>query len=110
VLAASLERPEGGGFLLPRAALASLRLGYVQIPNVPSRTGEAWGYWTEAELAEAEEEARRAVRTLRANRFEFDPARSSIRSDDPLAVVVGEGVLQLGTVAPGTLAAGSVAG
>jgi hypothetical protein len=110
VLAASLERPEGGGFLLPRAALASLRLGYVQIPNVPSRTGEAWGYWTEAELAEAEEEARRAVRALRANRFEFDPARSSIRSDDPLAVVVGEGVLQLGTVAPGTLAAGSVAG
>jgi hypothetical protein len=108
VLAASLERDDGGGLLVPRAALASLRLGYVQIPSAPSRTGEALATWTEAELAEAEEEARRAIRLLRENRFEFDPARSTIRREDALATVVGEGVLRLGALAAGSLDAGSL--
>jgi hypothetical protein len=96
VLAAGVEREEGGGPLVPRAALTSLRLGYVQVPSAPARVGEAWASWSEAELADAEEEARRVVRLLRENRFVFDPARSSVRIGDPLAAVVGEGVLRLG--------------
>jgi len=101
VLAAGVEREEGGGPLVPRGALASLRLGYVQIPSAPERVGEAWASWSDTELAEAEEEAKRAVRFLRENRFVFDPARSSVRIGDPLATVVGEGVLRLGELAVG---------
>jgi hypothetical protein len=101
VLAGRVEGEEGAGFLVPESALASLRLGYVQLPSTPARVGEAWASWSDAELAEAEEEARRVVRLLRANRFVFDSARSSIGLGDPLARVVGEGVLRLPEIASG---------
>jgi hypothetical protein len=101
VLASGVESAEGGEPLVPRGALAALRLGYVQIPSAPGRVGEAWASWSDAELAEAEEEARRAVRVLRENRFVFDPALSSVRIGDPLADIVGEGVLRLGELGVG---------
>jgi len=91
ILARGLRTAEGTSPLLPLGAVPET--GYLLVPG-----GDAaieMSPWTEDELAEAEAAARAVVRELRENRFEWDPRRSTIRPDDPLAVVVGKGVLEL---------------
>ena len=108
VLAASIEAT-GGGALVPEGALASLRLGYVLLPSTPDAVDVAWASWSAEDLAGAEEEARRVIRLLRENRFVYDSAESTIRSGDPLATVVGEGVLRLPSAAAARVESGGLA-
>jgi ATP-dependent helicase/nuclease subunit B len=93
-LAPALRNPEGGP-LIPPEALPSLRVGFVNLPGDPRKVGHHFAEWMPHELEEAEEEARRVVRQLRENRFVFDRTHSTIPNDDPLARIVGGGVLTL---------------
>jgi ATP-dependent helicase/nuclease subunit B len=94
LLARALRAPDGG-LLIPPDELEHLELGYVALPRDRDRTGLLPAIWTGEELAEAEEAAREAVRLLRENRFVFDPAGSRVRGQDPLAPLLGQGVLSL---------------
>jgi ATP-dependent helicase/nuclease subunit B len=76
--------------LLPPDAV--LETGYILLPGTEATV--ALADWTADELDEAMETAAEAVRTLRENRFAWDPAATSIRPDDPLGPLVGRGVLQ----------------
>jgi hypothetical protein len=88
---------DGGVPILPPGAIGAgaLRVGYVCLPRDPRTTGERWAEWSDAELDDAIETAREVVRALRANRFEHDPESSTIRVGDPLAPVMGGGILRL---------------
>jgi ATP-dependent helicase/nuclease subunit B len=94
-LLAHALRASDGGLLIPPYELEHLELGYVALPRDRDRTGLLPATWTGDELAEAEEAAREAVRLLRENRFVFDPAGSRVRAQDPLAPLLGQGVLSL---------------
>lgn len=95
LLASSVANDDGEP-LIPREALSGLGVGYVLLPRDLGEVGVSLAEWSGADYAEAEEEARRVVRFLRENRFVFEPGRSAIRADDPLAAVVGRGVLTVG--------------
>jgi ATP-dependent helicase/nuclease subunit B len=94
LLARALRAPDGG-VLIPADELGRLGLGYVALPRDRDRTGLLLAEWTEEELLEADEAAREAVRLLRENRFVFDPSGSRVRAEDPLAPLLGQGVLSL---------------
>lgn len=94
-LLAPALRTGSGERLIPDAELARLGLGYLVLPRDGDRTGVLEAEWSEAELAEADETARDVVRLLRENRFRFDPRTSRVRPDDPLARVLGQGLLDL---------------
>jgi len=72
---------------------AKLETGYILLPG-GSEPAVALADWTTEELDEAREAASEVVRLLRTNRFTWDPATTTIRPGDPLAPVVGRGVLQ----------------
>jgi len=93
-LAPALRTPDGAP-LIPDEALDEMRVGFVNLPRDPGKVGVHLAEWSPEELDEAEEEARRVVRRLRANRFVFDADAPAIPGDDPLAAVVGGGVLGL---------------
>ncbi len=81
--------------LLPPEALerGEVDTGYLLLPGGVDEVGVALAPWTREELEEADEAAREVIRALRANRFVWDPATSAIREGDPLAPLVGRGVL-----------------
>ena len=82
---------EEGIPLIPTGA--ALETGYLLLPG-GSEPAVALANWTDEELEEAREAASVVVRLLRRNQFTWDPATTSIRPGDPLAPVVGRGVLQ----------------
>jgi ATP-dependent helicase/nuclease subunit B len=84
-----------GGSLVPGEAQESVRVGYVLLSRDAEATGEAFAEWTVEELTEAEEVARGVVRFLRKNHFVFQRDDWKVRAEDPLAAVVGGGVLRL---------------
>jgi ATP-dependent helicase/nuclease subunit B len=99
ILARGLLRE--GATLLPPGAV--LETGYLLLPG-GGDAAVALADWTDAELDDAREAAFEVVRLLRRNRFVWDPATSTIGPGDPLAPVVGRGVLQLdddGEAGPG---------
>lgn len=59
--------------LVPEEARGRLKLGYILLPRALESVGMEEASWSEAELAEAEEEAREMVRRLRAGVFHYDP-------------------------------------
>ena len=93
VLAAALTDEERRPLILADA-LRAISVGYVVIPR-DLRVRELLAEWSPEDLAEAEETAREAVRTLRSNRFEYDPRTSTIQPRMHLAPVVGGGVLRV---------------
>jgi len=94
LLAPFLEGEEGTA-LIPADELGGLELGYVVLPRDRDRTCLHLAEWTDQELAEADETAREVVRVLRQNLFRFDPATTKAWPDDPIARVLGQGVLNL---------------
>jgi len=90
LLAPGLRDERTGEPLLPPGA--AIETGYILLPG--SEACIALADWTESELEEAVETAADVVRMLRANRFAWDPASTSIGGDDPLGPLVGKGVLQ----------------
>jgi hypothetical protein len=88
-------RAADGSPLVPPEAWPRVRVGYVVLSRDPEATGVRFADWSDAELAEAEEVARAVVRRIRANRFDYSPQQSAIPMGDPLAAVVGRGVLRL---------------
>jgi len=84
-----------GDVVLPPGVTGRIRAGYVVLPGDSMAIGERLADWTDDELAEAEEVAREAVRILRANRFVHDPSRVKLHRGDPLAVLLGAGVMRL---------------
>jgi hypothetical protein len=88
-------RGEGGAPLIPLESQQSVRVGYIVLARDPEGAGARIAEWTAFELAEAEEVARAAVRLIRKNRFAFDRERSAIRVGDPLAALIGGGVLRM---------------
>ena len=93
-LAPALTRDDGGP-LIPPDQMEGLGMGYLVLPRDRERTGLLEAAWSDQELDEAEEAARQVVRILREGRFVFDPAASRVRPDDPLAPLLGQGVLGL---------------
>jgi hypothetical protein len=93
-LAPALRRRDGTR-LWPEGSAEKIEVGYLLLPRDPSEIRVEIAPWTDAEVAGAIECAREVVRTLRSGVFSFDPRQSSIRQDDPLAPVVGGGVLLL---------------
>ncbi|TVP43501.1 MAG: PD-(D/E)XK nuclease family protein [Gemmatimonadales bacterium] len=90
LLAPGLRDERTGEPLLPPGA--PVETGYILLPG--SEACIALADWTGSELEEAEETAAEVVRMLRANRFAWNPASTSIGGDDPLGPLVGRGVLQ----------------
>ena len=72
---------EDGTPLVPEAAWEEVKLGYILLPRELEKVGAAVANWTEEELAEAEETARRVIRELRTNEFHYDPDTRSFRDD-----------------------------
>ncbi len=93
-LAPWLVDPEGAP-VLPSAPVPPPKAGYFVLPRDPAKAGIQLATWSSRELEDALESARDAVRTLRLNHFEFDPARFRAFRGDPLSVVAGKGVLPL---------------
>lgn len=86
--------PEGtpGAPIIPPGAM--LETGYILLPGMGEEVQVALAGWTPEELESAWSTAEDAVRLLRANRFQWDPGARSPGRDDPLAWVLGRGVLQ----------------
>ena len=84
-----------GAGVIPPGDTGRIRAGYVVLPGDSTKIGAELADWTPEELAEAAEVARDAVRTLRRNRFTHDPSRVRLYPGDPLAVVLGAGVMRL---------------
>jgi ATP-dependent helicase/nuclease subunit B len=82
---------DDGSPLIPLGDLDRVEAGYILLPPALDRTGAALSDWTRAELLEADERAREAVRRYRENRFVWDPDASTIRPDSPLAALTGKG-------------------
>ena len=93
-LAPALTRDDGDP-LIPPDEMEGLGMGYLVLPRDRERTGLLEAAWSEHELEEAEEAARQVIRTLREGRFVFNPATSRVRPEDPLAPLLGQGVLGL---------------
>jgi ATP-dependent helicase/nuclease subunit B len=79
---------EDGTPLVPESAWKDVCLGYILLPRELDKVGAAVARWTEEELAEAEETARRVIRELRTNEFHYDPGTQSFRGD-PLDALRG---------------------
>lgn len=79
---------EGGKPLVADSGLENVSLGYIRLPKDLDQVGEALVRWSEEELEEAFEEAKRVVRALRTEPFHYDPRRPGPR-DDPLAPLLG---------------------
>jgi ATP-dependent helicase/nuclease subunit B len=97
ILARGLRSGDGTSPLIPEAA--PLETGYLLVPG--DEASLELSPWTAEELDDAEATAQEVVRTLRANRFEWDPETTTIRVGDPFAGVVGRGILDLGGSAGG---------
>jgi ATP-dependent helicase/nuclease subunit B len=80
------ERP------LPAIAPQRLSLGYILIPSDPRRIACLCADWSPAELAEADEVAREAVRLVRRNLFTFAEFRTRYL-DERFSALLGHGVL-----------------
>ncbi|SVC84682.1 uncharacterized protein METZ01_LOCUS337536, partial [marine metagenome] len=52
---------------------ASIKLGYVTLPQDPKKSGFKVAKWTELDMASADEKAREAIRELMKGSVEFDP-------------------------------------
>jgi ATP-dependent helicase/nuclease subunit B len=85
---------EPAGPLIPPGA--PVETGYILLPGAGDEVQVAVAEWTTDELQSAWEAAADAVRILRANRFEWDPSAPSPGPFDPLARVLGKGVLRQG--------------
>lgn len=79
---------EDGTPVVPEAEQGKVKLGYILLPKKLDGVGAAQAEWTESELAEAEETARRVVRELRTEEFSYDPTTKSFR-DDPFDALLG---------------------
>jgi hypothetical protein len=79
---------EDGTPLVPESAWKHVTLGYILLPRELSQVGAAFAKWTEDDLAEAYETAKRVVRRLRSQPFHYDPNTRSFR-DDPLDALLG---------------------
>jgi len=64
---------EDGTPLVPEDTRTRMKLGYILLPRDLESVGMEEAPWSEAELAEAEEEAREMVRRLRTGVFHYDP-------------------------------------
>jgi len=82
---------DDGRSLVPPEHLDRVETGYILLPPALDRTGAVLSEWTRAELLDADERAREAVRRYRENRFVWDPDASTIRTDSPLAALTGKG-------------------
>ena len=71
-----------------------VQMGYINLPADGGETGEAIAPWDRGELEEADEVAREAIRFLLRGEFEWTGERSGFRRDDPLARLLGVGVLE----------------
>jgi ATP-dependent helicase/nuclease subunit B len=87
-LAASVAGADGLP-LIPAAALDRLALGYVWLPRDLQKVGAILAQWTPVDLAEADEAARRAVRTLRTGVVRFDEEVAGRSGTEPLAALLG---------------------
>ena len=85
------------------AGNGSIELGYIALPKDPAESAFMLAPWTEAELEEAEEVARDAIRTLRKREFEFDRGvtKPSWFGSDPLAPLLAQGWQASQEVEPG---------
>jgi ATP-dependent helicase/nuclease subunit B len=79
---------EDGTPVVPEEEQGKVKLGYILLPKKLDGVGAAQADWTESELAEAEETARRVVRELRTEEFSYDPTTKSFR-DDPFDALLG---------------------
>jgi len=93
-LVPALRNPEGAP-IIPLQSQGKVRFGYIVLARDPVTAGVRIAEWAETEFAEAEEVARAVVRILRRNRFTFERERSGIRIGDPLAALIGGGVLRM---------------
>jgi hypothetical protein len=96
-LAPALRRRDGTR-LLPESGAGRVEVGYLLLPRDPAEIRVELAPWTDDEVDEAIERAREVVRILRTGRFDFDRDRSTIRRGDPLAPIVGGGVLLLNEI------------
>jgi RecB family exonuclease len=72
---------EDGNPLVPEAARAHVKLGYILLPRELEKVGEAFAEWTEEELAQALEVAQQVVRDLRTLDFHYDSGTRGFRED-----------------------------
>jgi hypothetical protein len=86
---------EDGTPVVPESARRDLRLGYLLLPKSLDKVGAAMADWSEAQLEEAEEVARGAVRILREGTFRYDPGTGSFPGD-PFDALLGRMELPLG--------------
>jgi hypothetical protein len=86
---------QDGQPLVAEAALEMVSLGYILLPKELDQVGESLVRWSQEELEEAFEEARRVVRALRRELFHYDPRAPGPR-DDPLASLLGKRELPQG--------------
>jgi ATP-dependent helicase/nuclease subunit B len=86
---------EKGEQVIPPGRVKQVRAGFLHLSRDTKEVGVDLAEWSAAELDDALEAARRAVRTLRENSFTYDPAGSKFYRDDPLLTVVGGGVLRI---------------
>jgi ATP-dependent helicase/nuclease subunit B len=91
-LARALRRAGSEAPLLPPDV--RLETGYILLPGSADEVQIALADWTPDELEGADRAAEEAVRTLRANRFTWNPEAWAAWPGDPLSRVVGRGVLQ----------------
>jgi len=89
-----LTDSEGIALGVPNFASGQLRLGYIQLPADPGGIRVTLADWEPEVLLSADEAAFSAIRRLRTNRFEWDPATSTIGARHPLASLVGVGILE----------------
>jgi len=81
--------------VIPPGPVEQVRAGYLHLSRDTKEVGVDLAEWSAAELDDALETARRAVRTLRGNSFTYDSTGSKFYRDDPLLTVVGGGVLRI---------------
>ena len=79
---------------IPDEARDGVELGYLNLPADRDRTGLELAGWEAWELNEADEKAREAIRFLRRGVFSWNPESVRMRRDDPLAPLLGVGVLE----------------
>ena len=85
---------EDGRPLVPEDRWSDVKLGFILLPRMLDRVGASLAGWTEEELAQAEEAARKVVRELLGLEIHYDPTTSSYRND-PLDPLLGRTLLPL---------------
>lgn len=77
---------EDGSTVVPQGEAEKVKLGYLLLPKRLDEVGPSFADWGEDLLAEAVEEARDVIRTLRKDPFRFDASIRGFRGDpfDPL--------------------------